>query len=45
MSAACAGVLKYAVALMMMAAAAAIEDFTLTICLILFSAQRIELGE
>jgi hypothetical protein len=37
MSAAYAGVLKYAVALMMTAAAAAIEDFTLTICFVLFS--------
>jgi hypothetical protein len=39
MSAACAGVIKYAVALMTMAAAAAIEDFTLTICFVLFSAR------
>ena len=40
MSAAYAGVLKYAVALMTMAVAAAIEDCTLTIYLILFSAQH-----
>ena len=40
MSAAYAGVLKYVVALMTTAAAAAIEDFTLTIYLILFSAQH-----